>query len=243
MSPTFTRIPDEYFNITYGGGEALTGIFGYERVTLANITVNRQQIAVVQNASWFGNGISSGILGLAFPSLTSAFEGNNPAVDTTSDASDGVEYSPILTTIFTQGEAAPLFTLVLERGNVTSTLAIGGLPPGLPTYKPDNFASAQIQILQVTSEPLTATQYSFYTIYPDGFVFKGANETTYSSGTWSNPLKGPPKGWKPMDKSIDTITTDFPMIIDSGTSLMYLPRNLTYTLLALYDPPATRIPL
>lgn len=41
ISKTFVKIPNENFNITYGDGEFLTGILGYEEVTLAGITVNQ----------------------------------------------------------------------------------------------------------------------------------------------------------------------------------------------------------
>lgn len=73
LSPTFTQIPGENFNISYGDGEFLTGILGYEKVTLANITVDRQEIAVVDLAYWNGDNISSGLTGFGYPSLTSAF--------------------------------------------------------------------------------------------------------------------------------------------------------------------------
>lgn len=82
---TFQQIPNVNFNITYGmdltsflfprlirafigDGEFLSGIFGYENTTLAGLTVN-QTIALVDYAAWFGDTVTSGLLGLAYPAL------------------------------------------------------------------------------------------------------------------------------------------------------------------------------
>lgn len=65
---TFSKIPDVHFDIEYGDGEFLSGIFGFEEVTLAGLTV-KQQIAVVNFAAWEGDGTTSGLTGLAYPAL------------------------------------------------------------------------------------------------------------------------------------------------------------------------------
>lgn len=247
-SSTFSQISDENFNITYGDGEFLTGILGYEKVTLANITVDRQEIGVVDYAYWEGDSVTSGLVGLAYAALTAAYNGTNPAADNPAVASDYDEYNPIFTTMYTDGKVAPLFTLILRRGNASSTLAIGGLPPSNTTYDEDDFTVTPIEIIELIEDPLAKTQYSFYTIYPDGFVYADASETTYSSGEWSTVFSKPVKhsqshnGYKPTKRSNkarstnDTITTDFPMIVDSGTTLLYLPTGLTNQILSLYEP-------
>lgn len=68
VTSTFTEIPGENFNITYGDGEFLTGFFGTENITLAGISVN-QTMSVVNFAAWDGDGISSGLVGFAYPAL------------------------------------------------------------------------------------------------------------------------------------------------------------------------------
>jgi len=68
VTDTFTQIPDENFNITYGDGEFLTGIIGTEEVTLAGLTV-KQTVALVNYAAWEGDGVTSGLIGLAYPAL------------------------------------------------------------------------------------------------------------------------------------------------------------------------------
>jgi len=67
LSNTFVQITDINFNITYGGGEFLNGIFGREEVTLAGLKV-QAIVAAVDYAAWSsGNGVSSGLIGLAYP--------------------------------------------------------------------------------------------------------------------------------------------------------------------------------
>ena len=39
---TFTPIPDENFNVSYADGEYLNGIMGYDKVTFAGITIQKQ---------------------------------------------------------------------------------------------------------------------------------------------------------------------------------------------------------
>jgi hypothetical protein len=68
VTDTFKRIPDENFNITYGDGESLTGIVGYEDITLARIKV-RQEVPLVNYAAWEGDGTTSGLIGLAYPGM------------------------------------------------------------------------------------------------------------------------------------------------------------------------------
>lgn len=64
----FSQIPNQNFNITYGDGEFLTGIVGFEDVTLAGIKV-RQEVALVDYAAWFGDSTTSGLTGFAYPAL------------------------------------------------------------------------------------------------------------------------------------------------------------------------------
>jgi Eukaryotic aspartyl protease len=68
VDDTFVQIPGENFNITYGDGEFLTGILGWQNVTLAGLTVN-QTVPLVNFAAWYGDGETSGLLGLAYPGM------------------------------------------------------------------------------------------------------------------------------------------------------------------------------
>ena len=67
-SSSFKVIEGELFNITYGDGEFLNGIMGTDKVSLGGIEVD-QEISLVNYAGWFGDGVTSGLVGLAFPAL------------------------------------------------------------------------------------------------------------------------------------------------------------------------------
>lgn len=58
-----------------------------------------------------------------------------------------------------------------------------------------------------------ATQYSFYTIIADGYVYEGSDKrTSVNTDAWSAAVAPETAG-----------TSDFPIIVDSGTTLVYLP--------------------
>jgi len=69
ITNTFSQIHDENLNFTYDSGEFITGIIGNEDVTLAGIKVEKQTVGIVQAAGWLGDGVTSGLLGLAYPDL------------------------------------------------------------------------------------------------------------------------------------------------------------------------------
>lgn len=109
------------------------------------------------------------------------------------------------------------------------------------------------QQLEIYDEPQMATQYSFYTIIADAYVYEGSENTTVeTTGAWNKLFS---------DATVNT--TQFPIIVDSGTTLLYLPTGksgrghtpsgrevnayhyrsaeLYEDLLSLYDPPAVYI--
>ncbi|KAA6410757.1 MAG: hypothetical protein FRX48_05067 [Lasallia pustulata] len=222
ISGTFRAISNENFNITYGDGEFLTGTFGLEEVSIGGITVISQQIAVVNSAAWNGDGISSGLLGLAFPSLTSAYAGTDPNVDS---GSNKIEYNPIFTNMYEEGNVPPLFSLAIERGSFGGYLALGGLPP---VIFDSVFASSPIQILtmqNVAGSGMTG-EYSFYAITIGGLVYNGSQSTKFSQGNWPSLLAAPKK------------PSQMQVIVDSGTTLIYLPTGIANAVNALFNPPA-----
>lgn len=218
------KIKDVNFNISYGDGEFLTGIMGYEDVTLAGVKVIDQETALVDYCYWNGDNVTSGLIGLAYASLTSAFKGTVPADDTNATQ---VEYTPFIGSAIKQKLISPMFSLALERGANGAAdggyIALGGLPPVTFDH---TFSSAPIEILQLQSElpDDTATQFSFYTIQPDGFILGDAVREA---------------------SEIDAIypfqPTTFPMVVDSGTTLIYLPAHLAKEINSLFDPPSRYI--
>jgi len=218
-SSTFSQIPNENFNITYGDGEMLIGILGIEKVTLAGITVDNQEVGVVQLAGWFGDGISTGLIGLAFPSITSAYAGNDPSID---GPNNQLPYNPIFFNMFEEGNVAPLFSLAIDRGNATGQLALGGIPD---VSFSEPIAIAFLQLLTAVDESNSTTgQYQFYSI-DAGFSFAGSDDITYSEKS-GLPLARPASDAESV------------VIVDSGTTLLYAPTKVAYAVNAQFNPPA-----
>lgn len=59
---------NEFFRTGYGSGEFVLGTLGQETVTLAGVAVEAT-IASVYQAYYLGDGVTSGILGLAYPNM------------------------------------------------------------------------------------------------------------------------------------------------------------------------------
>lgn len=96
---------------------------------MANITVPKQQFALVNVAAFVGDGISSGILGLGLRALTAAFTGKNPVAD---GAHNLVNYSPLMETMGKSKVTKPILSFAMSREEKRSYIAFGGVPP-VPT--------------------------------------------------------------------------------------------------------------
>ena len=226
-SSTFKQIPNENFNVSYGDGSFVTGIVGLDDVTLAGITVKDQEVGVVDSAGFSADGIQSGLIGLAFPSLTSAFSGTDGSHD---GVHNQVEYNPLFTNMYTKGGVAPMFSVALTRGSWGGTLAIGGVPN--VAHSP-TFATSKLQLLTVgngSSGPIDNTtaipQFQFYTITIQGYQIAG---TYYGQqvGTFTTNAFGPPD-----DPATEQV------IVDSGTTLNYVSDDVADVTNLLFDPPA-----
>jgi hypothetical protein len=88
----------------YGDGEFLTGSVGFETVTAGGLTVTGQEMGVVNKAAWSGDGISSGLMGLAYPRLTSVYN----TTDVSKDGRNTSEpYSPFFFKAVEQKKVQP----------------------------------------------------------------------------------------------------------------------------------------
>ncbi|KAF2395913.1 acid protease [Trichodelitschia bisporula] len=196
------KIADQNFNITYGDGEFVTGDMGYKDVTIAGLTASHQEVALGTYAYWNGDSISSGLLGLAYAAITSAYAGTVPSQDTTQEP-----YSPVFTTMYTQNVTSPMFSLALQRGANAGYLALGGLPPVTVSG-----SWARAPILQSVVRRTGMAEYAFYTLVPDALVYGGrshANSAQY--------------------------------IVDSGTTLVYLPSAVAQAVNNAFTPKAKLI--
>ncbi|KAL6718729.1 hypothetical protein ACLMJK_002963 [Lecanora helva] len=215
-SPTFRQIQNQVRNITYGGGESVAGTVGREVVTFAGITVTDQEVAVVDSAVWHGDGVSSGLIGLALPATRSQSAETNTEKNATQ-----MVYTPIITNMFAQGITPQIFSLAIDRSAVPSNggiLAIGGLPVG---YEEANFTTTPFR------QSSTSQGYHSYIITISGFTYRVDYRT-------AEP--------QPEMASSDGPTTNNSVvdaIVDSGTTFIKAPTAIANAVNALFDPPAT----
>ncbi|KAF7971938.1 hypothetical protein HWV62_19387 [Athelia sp. TMB] len=209
-SKTYALDPNRNFNISYGDGEFLTGTVAFETVTVGGLTVKKQEIGVVNKAAWEGDTVNSGLMGLAYPNLTSVFTGTNPDLD---GVNNTAPYNPV----------PKDFSVALDRGTFAAQenstydpnlgyVAFGGIAPvattGIATTIPvqtTGFAPAG-----------NFTGYFFYTVDIDAYVFPGSTAKGLS-------LTGAGKQ----------------AILDTGTTLNYLPTALAKAYNKEFKPPAT----
>ncbi|KAJ6016079.1 hypothetical protein N7540_010670 [Penicillium herquei] len=163
VDSTLKEISGEVFEIEYGDGEYLYGYMGTETVTLASITVD-QEVAIVTEAAWEGDGTTSGLTGLAYPALTSAYN---------EKTEDQEVYNPIFTTMYKEGLIDSYFSLAISR-NVSGDagyLTLGGLPP--ITFN-ETFTTTDILITSIEGYSKT---YDFYSINIDAVTLNGKSLT------------------------------------------------------------------
>jgi len=258
----FKQILNENFNITYGDGEYLTGPVGTLPLTLADITVSAQQVSLPNLAAWHGDGITSGIIGLAYPALTANYPGTNPQLDRYCRPGQPLEscnqiiYSSLINTIFfEQNLTAPVFAFALSRDDSDSGnggyLSIGGIPDlNAVGVKNPEFASTPIRTLPQDN------QFRYYLIEIDSLVMLPANTPIPEDSQWhaqyttnltnvttasSNITSGTPTV---NETSFNSTSRAFPAsesssyILDSGTTLSFIPSRLVAQYASMFSPPA-----
>lgn len=207
-SSTFSASGNERFSTAYGS-ESASGILGTETMTLGGITVKDQKFGLVNTAKWRGDGSSSGLIGLAFPS-------NSATWGLTGGKKD---YSPIFTTMHKQKLIAPYFSLALNRQTEgPGILALGGLPGPPIKYNNETWAKSPMQYLtfnndDATKKPFGDFDYRLYRVSIDSF--------SIGSSTPVTPQK------------------KLQVSIDSGTAAMLLPADVAKAFNSKFSPPAT----
>jgi hypothetical protein len=201
-------IPDlPPFVRSYVDGTFVSGFYGREDVTIGGITAQNQRLALVNYTYWHGDGQTSGLLGLAYPYLTSldGADQNQPA------------YDPVFTTMWKSGAIDPIFSIALSRnenqGNDSGTakhedsyLALGGLPP--VELEEDTWARTEIHGMNsIPQWGFETDERGMYIVKPDAFVLE--------------------KGGDGSDAGTELVrnTTQIPILIDVGATLSYLPKS------------------
>ncbi|KAK3315754.1 aspartic peptidase domain-containing protein [Apodospora peruviana] len=229
-------VPDVVFGRAYGDGTFVQGYFGYEDVTVGGLTAHHQRLAIVNYTYWYGDNRVSGLLGLAYPLLTSLDGGEQTKEP----------YDPIFFTMWKNKLVAePIFSIALSRDEdqttvagskapitnggqkETSYLALGGLPP--VSYDNSTWARTPIQSMDLIDGWAVATkELGMYIIVADAYVF---GKTAHSSNATNAMVPEPTRN-----------TTRFPVLIDAGSTLSILPTEMVTQLYKSFDPPARYMP-
>ncbi|KAH6640149.1 aspartic peptidase domain-containing protein [Chaetomium tenue] len=211
------RIPNlPPFVRSYVDGTFVSGFYGLEEVSIGDVTAHNQRLALVNYTYWHGDGQTSGLLGLAYPYLTSldGADQNQPP------------YSPVFTTMWESQSIDPLFSIALSRTKESTSgikpesyLALGGLPP----VDVDEKTWARTPIHGMRAVPqwgFDTDEKGMYIIKPDAFVLEKGGDGADSGDV------------------LVKNTTQIPILIDVGATLSYLPKGLVNELYAAFDPPA-----
>jgi hypothetical protein len=211
-------VKNQTFGVQYGTGIAL-GKVGIENVTLNGITVLNQKVGIVDRTTDKGDGINSGILGLGFPTLTSAHPGNTLENDTLSLITNRVIYDPLFVSMYKKGLVEPWYSIAIDRlPRDTPTgkggwLGLGELPPVAHT---DEWAVAPIEITQGI---------------PDAFYQRGKPEISLMTLTVESVSWG-------SSAPFSTNATKFQAVVDSGNPMNLAPIEVAESVNSLFDPPA-----
>ncbi|KAJ5833023.1 hypothetical protein N7474_001334 [Penicillium riverlandense] len=220
ISESYRSIPHEMFGVKYGAGVA-SGFMASEDVQLGGIYAKGQRIGIANVSNPMGDRVNSGLLGLSYPSITSAHPANH-----TSNATywfDRLVYSPLLYTMQRQGSIDPYFSLALEHTPQNASTAFGGYLTlsGLP---PVNHST---QFSTVPVETTEAIPLSF----TSGRKVRSYWTTTISDVTFGST-----------SNNLAVNSTSFQAFFDSGNPLSYLPSAVVEPINALFDPPAVYDP-
>ncbi|KAJ7798925.1 acid protease [Mycena olivaceomarginata] len=211
------------FNQTYGTSEYVAGPIALETVSIGGLEVSRQVVPIPDVAAWTGDGVLSGVLGLAFPNVTSLFNTSDP---TTASTKNRILYDPFFFTSVKQKKVEhPYFSIALDRPTTEQAetdlytpnlglLAFGGIAP-VPVI---HNTSVTVPVL---AYPPTAAeskrQFLFYTLSIDSYNFPGSENVPEARNA-----------------SLGNGTT----ILDTGTGVNLVPAPVAAGYAAAFDPPA-----
>lgn len=121
-------IRKQHLATRYEDGQSVSGRLGFMNVSLGGLEVPDQEMAIATEGIWHGNNVTSGVLGMAFPALTSAYSGDN--FNNTNQA-DEVLYSPFFTSLIQEGHVQPYWTLAINRNRSDGAFGLGEMPPSI----------------------------------------------------------------------------------------------------------------
>ncbi|KAJ7466275.1 aspartic peptidase domain-containing protein [Mycena galericulata] len=219
-SKTFKPFPGVSFNITYGDGEFLSGPVGFDAVTVGGVSVTGQEIGVPNLAAWEGDSVNTGLIGLAFPDLTSVYNTTDP---TKASAANNLPYNPFFISAVKQKKVKnPFFSVALDRGSFQAQendtfeanlgfLALGGIAPVPVT---NTAVTVPIEGYSATTgipSGAPGSTFFFYTVDVEEFTFPGSSKLATAQNN---------------------------TILDTGTTLNYVPTKVAAAYAAAFKPKA-----
>ncbi|KAJ4391511.1 hypothetical protein N0V93_005129 [Gnomoniopsis smithogilvyi] len=206
VNDTFSgnEIPETYLSIIYGNGQFTHGPYGLESVSLGDITVPNQQIALPSEGYIkVASGDFSGILGLGYPGMVAARAGKDPKAYV-NNTDPMAAYDTWLVNAVKQNLTAPLFSMALNM-NGGGLLAIGGVVD-VPIQ--GDFAVTSILMRNLINDTRADTELTYYTIIAEDYIINGERFSKLST-----------------DEEIPSGKI-FPVIVDSGFTTCPLPPSL-----------------
>ncbi|KAF4968662.1 hypothetical protein FSARC_3948 [Fusarium sarcochroum] len=230
ITSTFRPQHNQTFGVKYGTGIA-TGMVGFEDLTMGGITVTNQTVGIANSTDDIGDGVRSGLLGLAYPQLTSAHPGVNYPNDSLSLITNRAVYDTFLVSMYKSGLIEPWFSLALERpaGNTSSGhggyLGLGELPP---VDHSDEWTTVPVEISKSipkafyeNSKPVL----TWWTLTIDAVTWGPASGSSNFSSTLSTA-------------NTTTNSTAFQAVVDSGNPRNMFPDVVARKINAAFEPPA-----
>ncbi|KAJ6568695.1 aspartic peptidase domain-containing protein [Mycena capillaripes] len=238
-SKTFQPFPNVSFNTSYSDGEFLLGTVGFDTVTIGELSVVRQEIGVPTMAAWEGDGINSGILGLAFADLTAVYNTTDP---TKATMANQLPYSPWFLSAVSQHKIQnPFFSIALDRGTFEQEendsfdpnlgfLSFGGIAP-VPVV--NTAITVPIEGYSVTDVPSNGpgSKFLFYTVNVEAYTFPGSNLVVTANNNTVLDTSVP-------HYSAFSTVPDILPLFPRGTTVNYLPTDVAAAYNAQFSPTA-----
>ncbi|KAJ7779188.1 aspartic peptidase domain-containing protein [Mycena metata] len=207
----------------YGNGWSVAGPVGYDTVAIGGLSVEHQLVPIPNAAYYTGDGVNSGVLGLAFPTVTSVYNTTDPANATTENH---LLYNPFFFTAVKEKKVKhPYFSLTLDRGTFQQRendtfdanlglLSFGGISPvavvePCVTVPIQGYSTNSTGSITPSDSP--DAQYFWYTVDVANYGIAGSAELLTGSNN---------------------------TILDSGTGLNNVPPDVAAAFAAAFNPPA-----
>ncbi|KAJ7155092.1 acid protease [Mycena filopes] len=221
QSSTFEPFANVTFFVRYGSGEFLSGPAGFDTISVGGLSVTQQEIGVPDSNAFLGDGVSEGVLGLAFSGLTSVW---NTTDRHNAGSANHILYTPFFLNAVVQDKLdKPYFSIALNRptfaqqANVSFVpdlgfLSFGGIAP-VPVLAAHTVTLPVQAYDPHTFVPSNApdAQFEWYAVDVGAYTFPGSdNVTTASNNT----------------------------ILDTGSTMNWFPTPVAAAFNALWSPPA-----